>query len=43
MKEIDIPADFDNKPVIGPTVKEFIKLLAEIASRPMESKNEGLR
>ena len=41
MKEIIIPADFDNKPVVGPTVEAFIKLLAEIASRPIEPKKEG--
>ena len=31
MEEIIIPPEFDNHPIIGPTVKAFIKLLAEIA------------
>ena len=41
MEEKVIPADFDNRPVIGPTVEAFLKLLAEIASRHTESEREG--
>ena len=43
MKEKVIPADFDNRPVVGPTVEAFIKLLAEIASRPIESEGDDAK
>lgn len=40
MSETVIPSEFDNKPVVGPTVRAFIKLLAEIAFRPQQSEEE---
>lgn len=43
MEEKVIPADFDNRPVIGPIVEAFLELLAEIASRPVESEREGAK
>ncbi len=43
MEKIEIPADFDNMPVIGPTVEAFLKLLAEIASRSTEYEREGAK
>lgn len=41
MEELIIPSEFDNHPVIGPTVKAFIKLLAEIAYRSEQSEKEA--
>lgn len=41
MDDTLIPTDYDNRPVIGPAVEAFIKLLAEIAYRPKESEEEG--
>lgn len=40
MEGIIIPPEFDNHPVIGPTVKAFIKLLAEIAYRSEQPEKE---
>lgn len=33
ISESDIPEEFDNMPIEGPTVKAFIELLAKIAAR----------
>ena len=33
VSESDIPEEFDNMPIEGPTVKAFIELLAKIAAR----------
>lgn len=41
MEEIIIPPEFDNHPIIGPTVKAFIKLLAEIAYTVAEAEDLG--
>lgn len=40
MEELFVPSEFDNHPVIGPVVKAFIKLLAEIAYRPEQTEKE---
>jgi hypothetical protein len=41
MEDVIIPPDFDNHPVIGPTVKAFIKLLSEIAYRSEQPEKEA--
>lgn len=41
MEEIITPPEFDNHPIIGPTVKAFIKLLAEIAYRLEQPEKEA--
>ena len=41
MEEIIISPEFDNHPIIGPTVKAFIKLLAEIAYRSDQPEKEA--
>ncbi len=40
MEELIVPSEFDNHPVIGPVVKAFIKLLAEIAYRSEQTEKE---
>lgn len=40
MEELFVPSEFDNHPVIGPVVKAFIKLLAEIAYRSEQTEKE---
>ena len=40
MTEDDIPEDFDNTPIVGPTVNAFIDLLAKIASRSLQEQKE---
>ena len=41
MEETIIPPEFDSHPIIGPTVKAFIKLLAEIAYRSEKPEEEA--
>ena len=41
MEDTGIRSDFDNSPVVGPTVEAFIDLLAIIASRINESAGES--
>lgn len=38
VNESDIPEEFDNMPIEGPTVKAFIELLAKIAARAHREK-----
>ena len=40
MREEDIPEEFDNTPIVGPTVKAFIELLAKIAARSLKEQKE---